>query len=87
MAVECNGTLFPSAVAASGFVDGHVEVTVSGLTPGTRYSLRCRCELEDPDVDPEYLWSPRVDVMTLDEVCGHPDSLAGATCVPLLPKR
>ncbi len=63
--VECNGAVVPSAVATAGFVNGTAEVTVPGLTPDTRYSLRCRCELEDADVDPDSLWSPRVDVVTL----------------------
>jgi hypothetical protein len=65
-AVVVDGAVMPYAVATAGFVYGHAEVTVSGLTPGTRYSLRCRCELEDPDVDPDSLWSPRIDVVTLD---------------------
>jgi hypothetical protein len=64
--VECNGAVVPCVIAAAGFVDGHAEVTVPGLTLNTRYSLRCRCELEDPDVDPDSLWSPRMDVVTLD---------------------
>ena len=63
--VECNGAVVPSAVATAGFVNGTAEVTVPGLTPDTRYSLRCRCELEDADVEPDSLWSPRVDVVTL----------------------
>jgi hypothetical protein len=63
--VECNGAVVPSAVATAGFVNGTAEVTVAGLTPDTRYSLLCRCELEDADVDPDSLWSPRVDVVTL----------------------
>jgi hypothetical protein len=64
--VECNGDVVPSAVATAGFVNGTAEVTVAGLTPGTPYSLRCRCVLADPEVDLDTLWSPRVDVVTLD---------------------
>jgi hypothetical protein len=64
--VELNGATVPAAVAAPGFVDGFAVVTVAGLTPGTPYSLRCRCELEDPEVDPYTLWSPPVAVVTLD---------------------
>jgi hypothetical protein len=64
--VEGNGAVLPSAVAAAGFVNGYAEVTVSGLIPGTPYSLRSRCQLEDADVDPDSLWSPRIKVVTLD---------------------
>ncbi len=63
--VELNGATVPAAVAAPGFVDGVAVVTVAGLIPGTPYSLRCRCELEDPEVDPDTLWSPPVAVVTL----------------------
>ncbi len=63
--VECNGAVVPCAVATAGFVNGAAEVTVPGLTPDTRYSLLCQCKLEDADVDPDSLWSPRVDVVTL----------------------
>jgi hypothetical protein len=63
--VECNGAVLPSAVTSAGFVDGHAEVTVSDLSPGNPYSLRCRCQLEDRDVDPDTLWSPPVTVATL----------------------
>ncbi len=64
--VEGNGAAVPCAVAELGFMDGLAVVTVSGLTPGTQYSLRCRCQLEDPEVDANTLWSPVVDVVTLD---------------------
>ncbi len=49
----------------SGFMNGHAEVTVTGMTPGTAYLVRCRCELADPDVDPEAMWSLPVSVRTL----------------------
>jgi hypothetical protein len=81
--VECNGVVVPSAVATVGFVNGTAEVTVSGLTPDTPYSLRCRCELEDPDVDPDFLWSPRVDVVTLGVAgveVGRVQGLSGRVC-------
>ncbi len=71
--MECNGAVVPSALVAPGFVEGIAEVTVSGLAPGTPYSLRCRCEVKDSDVDPDALWSPRIKFETLDaaglEVC------------------
>jgi hypothetical protein len=63
--VECNGAVVPGAVAMASLVNGSTEVTVPGLIPDTLYSLRCRYELEDPDVDPDSLWSPSVDVVTL----------------------
>jgi hypothetical protein len=63
--VVCNGRIIPATVAAAGFVGGYAEVTVPGLIPGTPYSLRCRCEVEDPDVDVDALWSPAVAVRTL----------------------
>ncbi len=63
--LELDGVVVPASVAAPGFVDGHAEVTLPGLSPGTPYSLRCRCELEDPEVDPDTLWSPPVAVKTL----------------------
>ncbi len=64
--VECNDVVFPSSVVAPGFEMGHAVVTVTGLTPGTQYSLRCRCEVADAEVDPDTLWSPPVPVVTLD---------------------
>ena len=71
--VQCEGRTLASSLAPAGFVDGLAEVTVAGLTPGNPHTLRCRCDVEDPDVDPEALWWPPVAVTTLSpaalEVC------------------
>jgi hypothetical protein len=63
--VECDGRAVPATLSPPGFVDGLGVVTVTGLTPSTACSLRCRCELEDAEVDPEALWAPPVAVVTL----------------------
>ena len=65
MVVQREGQTLASTVAPPGFVDGHAAVTVTGLAPGTTYTLRCRCEVADPDVDPAALWCPPVAVTTL----------------------
>ena len=65
MAVECEGRALAATVAPAGFVAGVAVVTVAGLSPATAYTLRCRCEVEDPDVDPNALWCPPVAVATL----------------------
>jgi hypothetical protein len=62
--VEVDGQAVGCILADSRFTDGVAEVTVPGLAPATLYSLRCRCELVDGDVDPEALWTPNQTVAT-----------------------
>ncbi len=61
---EANGQAVACVLAYPGFADGVAEVIVAGLAPATLYSLRCRCEVVDADVDPDSLWTPSLAVTT-----------------------
>ncbi len=61
---EANGQSVACILAYPGFADGVAEVIVAGLAPATPYSLRCRCEVVDADVDPDSLWTPSLAVTT-----------------------